>query len=81
MSSFDKTDDITEEISRFVLKIRKDIEFKVGKEKIEDYEKEEYENFIEELIAYSSKTPMLGKRRHHDVKYLKKTIRRKKWNW
>lgn len=72
--SFETVDKITEKVSRFVKKIRKDIEFMSSQETYEENEKKEYENFIEELMIYSSKTPMLGKRRHHDVKYLKKLL-------
>lgn len=56
-------------------KIRKDIDFMTKNESYEQYEKEEYDNFIEELMIYSSKTPMLGSRRQHDVKYLKKLLK------
>lgn len=47
-------------------------------ETYEQYEKEEYDRFIEEVMIYSSKTPMLVSRRQKDVKYVKKTTRRKK---
>ena len=75
MSSFEETNQITEEISRFVKKIRKDIEFMTNNETYEQYEKESYDNFIEELMIYSSKTPMLGNRRQQDVKFIKKLLK------
>ena len=59
MLSFKETEKITEEVSRFIKTIRKDIEFKTEKESYEEYEKKEYDDFISELMSYSSKTPML----------------------
>lgn len=43
-------------------------------ETYEQYEKEEYDRFIEETMIYSSKTPMLVSRRQKDVKYVKKLL-------
>lgn len=43
-------------------------------ETYEQYEKEEYDRFIEEVMIYSSKTPMLVSRKQKDVKYVKKLL-------
>ena len=74
MKTFNETIEITETISRFVKKIRKDIDFMTENETYEEYEKKEYDNFIEELMQYSSKTPMLGSRRQQDFNFIKKLL-------
>lgn len=74
MITFNETIEITETISRFVKKIRKDINFMTENETYEEYEKKEYDDFIKELMQYSSKTPMLGSRRQRDFNFIKKLL-------
>lgn len=80
MKTFETIDEITNKISRFIKNIRFDIQFLTKDERREKIEKEEYDDFINDLYIFISnyKNPMLGNRKQKEKKFLKKTTKRKK---
>ena len=77
MKSFETIEEITNKISRFVTKIRFDINFLTRDERREKLEKEEYDDFINDLYIFISnyKNPMLESRKQKYRKFLKKLLK------
>lgn len=79
MKTFETIDEITNKVSRFVKKIRFDIQFLTIDERRKKLEKEEYDDFINDLYIFISnsnyKNPRLETRKQKYRKFIKKLLR------